>query len=184
MRLFTALAASNLSKDPKLLLKKIKVNLNQKEIEYRWVPQENYHVTINFLGEVDPERLSELEGILTEVAQASAPFSLRVEGVGAFPEAHSGRVLWMGIQNSIALRELQSRCTELLRAQNFSVEDRDYSPHLTIARLRSPKNVSDIISPCRNTDFGDLAVTELTLYESKLGGSFPIYTPVKHFSLG
>lgn len=183
MRLFTAIGAQELSFDPSLLLKKLKVNLEKKEIPYRWVPLENMHITLNFLGEVEESRLDELEILLRDTTQGFGSFNLKIDHVGAFPEERRGRVIWMGVQNSIPLRDLQRKIEEKLLAAQFLQTEEDYRPHLTVARLRSPRQVTDILSPVKNIELGKLIVHELILYQSTLRASFPVYTPIKRFPL-
>ncbi len=183
MRLFIAIAANELNFDPQVALKKLKVNLNRKAWEYRWVPQENYHITLNFLGEIPKERLSELQTMLHELVQHHVYFHLKLHGLGVFPEIREGRVIWMGVQNSLALRSLQEDCESRLRDLGFDLEEKSYVPHLTLARLRNPKGLSDVISPLENTRFGELEVKSVVLYESQLTGSFPVYMPLFRFPL-
>lgn len=183
MRLFTAIGAQDLSFDPTVVLKKLKVGLEKKEITYRWVPRENMHITLNFLGEVDESRMDELEMLLKEATQGFSAFSLNIDHVGAFPEERSGRVIWMGVQNSITLRDLQRRCEDKLLNAQFLQAEKDYRPHLTLARLRSPRQLKDILSPVKNLELGTLEVKELILYQSTLKASFPVYTPLKRFPL-
>lgn len=183
MRLFIAIGAEEINFDPKIVLKKLKVNLNKKELDYRWVPQENYHITINFLGEVEAEKVQELKKLLEEVSHHHAYFHLKLHGLGVFPSVKEGRVVWMDVQNSLALRALQEDCETRLLELGYKFEEKSYIPHLTIARLRSPRNLSDVISPLEKQKFGELAVKSLVLYESKLQGSFPVYEPLMKFSL-
>jgi RNA 2',3'-cyclic 3'-phosphodiesterase len=183
MRLFIALDAQEMDFDPEVALKKLKINLKNKDLEFRWVPQKNYHITINFLGEVEIEKLSELKSMLQELSQMHPPFLLKLGGLGAFPTIKEGRVIWMGVQNSKFLRSLQQDCEERLKTLGFSLEERDFRPHLTLARLRSPRQLADLLSPLINQKFGDLKVMRITLYESKLAGSFPVYEPLEKFEL-
>lgn len=183
MRLFTAIGAQGLSFDPTLVLKKLKVNLEKREIPYRWVPLENMHITLNFLGEVDESRLGELEILLTDAIQGFGEFELEIDHVGAFPEERRGRVIWMGVQNSISLRDLQRRTEDKLLAAHFLQPEKDYRPHLTVARLRSPRQLTGILSPVKNLELGKLKVKEVILYQSTLKASFPVYTPLKRIPL-
>jgi 2'-5' RNA ligase len=160
----------------------VKTNLLKKELEHRWVPVENYHCTLNFLGETNPELLPELKNLLESVSKRHKAFDLKVHGVEAFPETEAGRVIYVGVQNAKELRALQEDCLEVLR-EKFHPEERPYVPHLTIARLRNPKNLKDILSPVKNQEFGTLLVPELVLYESVSGGAFPVYKPVVKFAL-
>jgi 2'-5' RNA ligase len=183
MRLFIAIGATEMNFDPKKELKKLRMNLNRKELEYRWVPQENYHITLNFLGEMADEQIDVLKKMLDEVSHHHAFFHLKLHGLGVFPSVKEGRVVWMGVQNSLALRALQEDCETRLLDLGFQIEVRPYVPHLTLARLRSPRQLSDVISPLVNHRFGELEIKSLKLYESKLRGPFPVYEPLFHFYL-
>lgn len=183
MRLFLAIAADELDFDPKLELRKIKIGLEKKEIEHRWVPVQNLHVTIKFLGEVDDARVPDLITSVTEISNRHAPFQLKLQTIGAFPDLKKGRVLWMGVQNSLTLQSLQQECEQTMLKMSFAAEEKIFRPHLTLARLRSPRNVSDIISPLKNHSFGKMLIKRITLYESKLSGAFPLYEPVHDFPL-
>lgn len=183
MRLFVAIGASDINFNPKIELKKLRVNLDKKGVDYRWVPLENYHVTLSFLGETTAEKIEPLGQMLEKLAHEHIFFHLKIQGLGVFPSVKDGRVVWMDIQNSMALRALQEECEKRLETLGFEPDAKVFTPHLTIARLRSPKNMADLISPLVNHKFGEMAVKHLTLYESKLGGSFPIYEPLMKFPL-
>lgn len=161
-------------------MKKVKTTLLRKEIEHRWVPVENYHCTLNFLGVTDPLKVPRLKEILEAVSGRHSPFRLKIHGVDAFPDLREGRVIYMGVQNSKELRALQEDCLLSLRDE-FSPEERPYVPHLTVARLRNPRNLTDILSPVKNAEFGTLDVPSLTLYESVSGGAFPVYKVIQKF---
>lgn len=183
MRLFTAIGASDISFSPETAFKKVKVNLLKKEIEHRWVPRANYHCTLNFLGEVENEKVSVLEAILHDVASTHSAFELKLQGVDAFPETSHGRVLYVGVQNSKHLRSLQEELSSALKANDFLFEERPYVPHLTIARLRNPRNLIDTLSPVKNQNFGTVAVHKVSLFESKSGGAFPVYKELMNVPL-
>lgn len=183
MRLFIAIDAQELNFDPEIVLKKLKTNLKMKELEFSWVPQKNYHITLNFLGDVDPERLPILKNVLDELVQHHSSFSLKLNGLGAFPGLKEGRVIWMDVQNSKLLRSLQADCEQRLKEVGFVLEERDYKPHLTLARLRNPRNLADLLSPLIKQKFGELKVLKVTLFESKLSGPFPVYEALEKFDL-
>jgi 2'-5' RNA ligase len=183
MRLFIAIGVEDLNFDPKIALRKFRVNLNRKELEYRWLPEENYHITLNFLGEIPLEKIEVIKTMLVEVSHQHVFFHLKLHGLGAFPEIKEGRVIWMDVQNSMALRALQEDCEARLIELGFSLEIKPYVPHLTFARLRNPRNLKDVLSPLINQHFGEMAVKSIILYESRLGGAFPIYQPLFKFPL-
>jgi 2'-5' RNA ligase len=183
MRLFIAIGVEDLNFSPQMILKKLRVNLNRKGLEYRWLPEENYHITLNYLGEISLEKVEMIKAMLAEVSHRHVYFHLKLHGLGAFPEIKEGRVIWMDVQNSMALRALQEDCEARLIELGFSFEIRPYVPHLTLARLRNPRNLKDALSPLINQHFGEMAVKSLILYESRLGGAFPIYEPLLKFPL-
>lgn len=183
MRLFVAIGAQNLNFDPKEALKKIRINLRKKEIDHRWVPQENFHITLSFLGETSPEVLPALKGVFGELAQSHSPMTLKLREIGVFPSEREGRVIWIGVQNSRELRSLQEDGTHRLKKLGLQLEERPYVPHLTLVRLRNYRSLGDVISPLKNTDFGEMQVNDITLYESKLGGPYPIYEVLENFRL-
>src|SRR5262245_11255168 len=139
-RLFLAVDAGPVEKSLLPWMKKLKIAADRKDLSVRWVPAENRHITLVFLGEATPEQREKIESTVRPVTDANPGFSLRVEGLGAFPEPRSARVLWLGVQNSKKLRALRDRLAEPLRQLGFPIEE-DYSPHLTIGRLRSPKSL-------------------------------------------
>lgn len=179
-RLFFALNATDpLSKTFLPIYKKIKINADKKEISVKWVPLENFHITVSFLGDTEVDKIPRIVEVLKRVCTEFASFDLKVEDVGAFSNEHDARVLWLGIQNKRALNEFKNRLDHELQAEGlFSGEMRDYRPHLTFGRLRNPRSVKDMISPFKRKSFGKIQVSEVVLYESTLQGSFPIYTPL------
>ena len=101
----------------------------------RWVPADNLHLTLRFLGNVEPERLERLAASLRGVS--FAPFGLGLDGVGSFGRSSAVRVVWLGVgegQSQLAslAAEVEKRCADL----GFEPEERPYNPHLTLARAR------------------------------------------------
>lgn len=183
-KLFLAVAAAE-GLDPVAaqIIKKMKINTDQRQIEVRWVPQGNFHVTLVFLGNVVDGKIPEIENIASEVAKHIAPFSLKIADVGGFPDEFSSRVLWFGVQNSKALRYLQETLSLSFKNNGYALDEREYSPHLTIGRLRNPQRVRDIISPFVRKKIAKIRITEFILYESAGSHPFPVYKPLTRFHL-
>lgn len=180
-RLFFALNATDpLSTTFLPTYKKLRVNADQKDMTVKWVPLDNYHVTVTFLGEVDEEHIPALQACLQKACEETPPFALKVEDMGAFSSEHEARVLWLGIQNKRCLGEFKQRLEQVLEEKNLlpHVESREFKPHLTFARLRNPCSVKDFMSPFRRKSFGKIQVSEIILYESKMAGAFPVYAPI------
>lgn len=181
-RLFLALSAEPLAPALKPLLKKLKENLDRREITARWVPAELLHVTILFFGETSLEKRDTLIRLFDALLPAKEAFTLKIEGLSAFNSPDEARVLWIGVQNSRRLRGLRSDLIEPLVAEGWPLGD-DYEPHLTIGRLRNPQGLRDLIAQFRSVDLGKIAVKELVLFESVLQTPFPQYKIVRRWPL-
>lgn len=99
----------------------------------RWVPDEQLHLTLRFIGDLNPSLLVEVKDHLAEVR--AKPFPLHLEGVGLFPPVGRPRVLWVGLKKSDALLELRTEVDRVLEHLDIPPEKKKFAPHLTIARL-------------------------------------------------
>jgi len=99
----------------------------------RWLPPEQLHLTLRFIGEVDPETGRSVAEALDDVALT--PFSLRLRGLGFFPPRGQPRVLWAGVERSEALSRLQRRVETVLTRAGLAPEGRKFMAHVTLARL-------------------------------------------------
>jgi len=106
-------------------------------VDISWSRPENIHLTLKFLGEIDPVRVEDICGGLERAAEGISPFSLAAGGVGGFPGLKTPRVIWVGIKECTALAELQKNIDERLVELGFEKEDRPFHPHLTLCRIKS-----------------------------------------------
>lgn len=105
----------------------------------RWVAPESLHLTLAFLGELDDPRLAAAEQATAAAAREGAPFTLALTHLGTFGPARASRVIWAGVSGDIAaLGNLQGRLASELELRGFPREDRPFSPHLTLARIKEP----------------------------------------------
>ncbi|MBC7538526.1 MAG: RNA 2',3'-cyclic phosphodiesterase [Bacteriovorax sp.] len=182
MKLSLAINAAQINLDSEKL-KKIKINLNNSKTIHRWVPSDLLHITLLSLGETENEKIKELDIKIKSIIHSHGTFELKLNGVSAYPNLMDGRLLWIGVQNSIPLRELQNELARSLISENVFNEDKIFQPILPIVRLKNFKNVSDMVSPYKNTDFGKLKVEQLVLYDMIVGGAFPIYKLIKAYPI-
>jgi 2'-5' RNA ligase len=135
----------------------------------RWVPPEQNHLTLRFIGEVDPDQLAAIKGALSRIA--FAPFPLTLQGVGHFPPGRRlPRVLWVGMPPNGALTELQQRVEQALAAVGLPPEVRPFSPHLTLARLKDAAAAAVAAFEARHRElaYPPFEVTQLSLFSSVL----------------
>ena len=150
---------------------------------FRWVPAENLHLTIWFLGEVSETRATSiLEALGPPVPEP--PFALHFAGLGTFPPSGAPRVVWMGVAEGLpALARLNEEVGRRLAPWGFTAESRPYSAHLTLARVRdapSPavrKVLREAIA--RSTaDAGGCRIDHLTVFRSRTSPSGARYEPL------
>jgi 2'-5' RNA ligase len=146
----------------------------------RWVPTDNWHVTLVFLGATSPDLVGWITSSLTDVAAATHPFGCRVEGLGAFRSMRRARVLWAGLRDD---DETMARLADRLGAalaREFTPERRELTPHLTVARFDPPVELGEDLGRVilRSEPF---EVDRITLYRSHLRRPWPVYEPVAVF---
>jgi RNA 2',3'-cyclic 3'-phosphodiesterase len=134
----------------------------------RRVPREQIHLTLRFIGEADEEMFLAIKRALGTVSGAS--FSLSLKGVGHFPPGRHPRVLWVGMEESGPLRALQSKVEQALIGAGVAAEERGFSPHITIARLKEtpPARVAMLEEKHHLFAAGPFPVEEFYLYSSIL----------------
>lgn len=111
----------------------------------RCVRPEGVHLTLKFLGNIDSRRVDTLSEALTRAVGRHTAFSLQLGQAGAFPNLHRPRVLWVGIDGDMtALATLQADVEGELAGVGFAKEEREYNPHLTLARIRNGSQPSSV----------------------------------------
>lgn len=111
----------------------------------RWGVPDSMHLTLAFLGELDDERLAAVEEAAKETAHTVQPFSLRVTGLGAFGPTYAPRVIWAGLAGDLPrLSQLQQALAAALAVRGFARDERPFSPHLTLARVRERLPIAEV----------------------------------------
>lgn len=150
-----------------------------------WVKPGNLHLTLKFLGEIDPNDVMAIDSALKTVAKETTPFGYEIEGLGVFPDTHKARVLWAGLRGGKkALPTLAKRVDTALADLGFKRERRPFSAHITIARIRKPveaERLEAALARYEGEFFGDEWVESIVLLESTLARGGSIYTPLATF---
>lgn len=154
----------------------------------RWARVEGLHVTLKFIGEISDERVPQITKALSAIK--GAPFDVTFENVGFFPSAKSPRVFWIGVHAGDALSQLAFSVSESLAAIGIPREDKNYSPHLTLARTGSSRDLDHNLKALTSLvtseveTFGTMTADEFFLYRSQLGRGGSTYTKMERIALG
>lgn len=178
MRTFIAIDICDKAKKEVALLEE---GLKKAHADVKWVKVENVHLTLKFLGEVAEEKIKDISGILDGIASEYSKFDITLSQIGAFPKLDYPRVVWVGIEgNSAALKEIAAKVDEGCTKIGFEKEKRPFSAHITLGRVRSPKNKRELKEAIVNLSITPLtsSVDELVLYQSVLTPQGPVYTKI------
>jgi 2'-5' RNA ligase len=155
----------------------------------RWVAAQNIHLTLKFLGNLPPGSHEQVKQVLSTVAAATRPMEVEIGELGYFPSARTPRVLWIGVQGAPELAGLQRMLEAATVKLGFPREDRAYSPHLTIGRVRNGTRATDMpdlldhMNRLNPAPVGRMRITAIHLFSSTLTPSGPEYRKISSASL-
>lgn len=141
-----------------------------------WVRAESLHLTLRFLGDLPEDYVEKIAAVMLSVSGSVTPFSLHLRGLGAFPRPEQGKVLWAGLDPDPALFGLHRQLDAGLAAIGLPRDPRPFVPHLTLARLKAPADLTSLIDSTAGRSFGTLAVDTIRLYQSCLAPGGAIHT--------
>ena len=155
--------------------------LQKGQADAKWVEKYNLHLTVKFLGELPANQRPLITNAVKEALAGTGSFNLMVKGLGFFPSAQRPRILWAGLTGELArLRELHRLVEDSLTPLGWPPENRRFSPHLTLARLRSLRGMEAltrlVLELTESAAAMPVQVEELKLMESKLTRQGPVYT--------
>lgn len=152
-----------------------------------WVQPKVFHLTLNFVGPIEPEQMARVHALVTETAAEMQAFDFRVCGLEAMPPKGRPMVIWANVTEPTGrLLALQERLTAGLEGLGIPREDRSYRPHITIARIKfttASKDIRASVEALANEDFGTVQAREVGVYTSELRDSGPVYTSVVRAAL-
>lgn len=149
----------------------------------RWQTEEQLHVTLRFIGDVDPPKAEDIDAALSAVR--AAPFSIRLKTVGIYGEMRKPRVLWAGIEPQAAICHLHDKVESAMVRLGLPPEKRKYKPHVTLARFKSgrPRRLEDYLAAHDDFVTETFEVSDFVLYRSHLSQHGAAYEAVARYPL-
>ncbi len=157
--------------------------LQETGADLKFVAPQNIHVTVRFLGDISPIMVDKIHEALKNVK--FSPFSIQLCGLGVFPSLNYPRVVWAGMTEGVEeLKSIFSQLEPQIRALGFAADAYGFSPHLTIARVRSGTNkqlLAEFVTKKSDYDFGTIKANCLRLKRSQLSPKGPTYSTLREF---
>ncbi len=166
---------------------RVQDDLKKLDCDIKWVEPENIHLTLKFLGDISSGTVEDAKQIQENLSRTAQPFAIELTELGAFPGIKNPRVLWIGLKdenNHIAdlVLQLEKECENI----GIKKEQRPFSPHITIGRIRSPRNIASLFPVVTNYPFPSglkQNCQSFVFYQSALTSQGPLYKILKEFPL-
>jgi 2'-5' RNA ligase len=184
MRTFIAIP---LTGECQSMLERLQSNLRAFHADVRWVAIPSIHLTMKFLGEVDPAVIPALAESLEQASQSENAFELRLQGLGCFPNLMNPRVVWCGIEGEREkLARFHQRVEAACASLGFAPEERSFHPHLTLGRVNGKRNLQPLLDCIKiGSDLQcGFTADHCNLYKSVLKPQGAEYTVLKTIALG
>jgi len=182
MRLFVAI---DLPEEWKRILAEPEVHIGWLGRGVRWVEPRGMHLTLKFLGEVEENRLDDLDSALRAACSETSSFTMRLKNTGVFPNLKRPRIYWAGIEAPRELLDLQARVDTAMQTLGFEKDEHPFRPHLTLARIKEPVGKDRMTDALLNfrLESEPTAVREVLLMRSHLSREGARYEAIRRFPL-
>jgi 2'-5' RNA ligase len=155
--------------------------------DVKWVSPENIHLTLKFIGHIEKETIVNLNKIINDAVFSIEPFSVSIGNIGAFPSLNKPRVVFVCAQErGNNLPRIYEKLDKGAEQLGIKKESKKYVGHITLGRVKSQKNISklkNVLDSGTECYFGCEKVTSLSLIQSKLTPTGPLYTRLNNFIL-
>lgn len=187
MRCFIAInIPENMKKAMVSLQQKLSAASGIRPSDVKWVNTNAMHMTLKFLGEVEDTKVADVCNIVKEAVSMHKSFELDIESVGYYG-GNVANVLWVGIGEGIGdLKSLQKDIEESLALEGWPEENREFSGHLTLCRIKNSKagaKLAKLSEEYKSFKLGDISVDLVTVYQSQLMPKGPVYTVLGNYKL-
>ena len=169
MRAFIAVEIDDLTKQK---ISDLISNLKKSKTDVKWITEDQMHLTLKFLGNIDKDKVRDIANTLSNISNNFKSFTISLSNIGAFPNLNRPRVIWLGIDKGAGyLKNLNEKIENELEKLGFEKEDREFNPHLTLGRVKTSKDLSELKKLLNETRFSlknDININELILFQSTL----------------
>ena len=171
---------------PEAKLQALRQGLSHMGKAVKAVTDAQMHVTLRFLGEIDPNSVPDLTRAIETATDGVEPFTMELQGIGAFPNAARPSVIWAGLTGADPLETIVASLSAELEELGIEPERRPWSAHLTLARVkfRPPRELAELFEKHRDTVLGRVPVRSIELIKSELTPQGPVYTDLASVTLG
>lgn len=145
--------------------------LKKYDADIKWIPPENIHLTLKFLGATPESLVAQIREVLLPLVSSYEPFYITIQSTGVFPSKKYPRIIWIGIVDSDILKELRDRIEIAMSLLGFLREDKIFHPHLTLGRVRAQRGMISLMEELdlfHDKQFGSFRVDQVKLMKSEL----------------
>ena len=161
--------------------------LEQSPAKINWVKDEQLHITIKFIGYTPENLFDEIKSLIIEVVSSIKPFKITINNTGCFPVPERPRILWLGVDGDLqSMKNLYINIEKQMETIGFPLNDDEYFPHVTLARIKYPQKFTPDISTFLNSSYDpiDFKVDRVQFLSSELFPTGTLYTLLGSFPLG
>jgi 2'-5' RNA ligase len=179
--------AVHLTEEVRKSLADVISELRKSRADVKWVPAGNIHLTLKFLGSTDEALIPAIRESLSKKLSHYKPFYIKIADIGCFPSEKRPRVIWIGMEGADVLKAIQKDVDAEISKFGFAPDDRPFSPHLTIGRVRSTKNITELIegfAEFKGVDFGEIEISSIHVMKSDLKPAGAEYSSLAEIPLG
>ena len=179
MNTIRAFIAVEIDNQTKQKISELISDLKKSNADVKWITENQMHLTLKFLGNIDENKVADISNALSGIADNLSAFTINFSGLGAFPGMNHPRVVWLGVNKGAeSLIKLNEKIETAMEKTGFKKENRKFEPHLTLARIRSSKNISNLIKLIDEVNFSaenDTHIDKLVLFQSTLNPKGALY---------
>ena len=156
----------------------IQAQLIETQAAVKWDTSEKFHITLKFLGDVDPSKPQLIARELQNSIGGLSPFDLSFVSLGAFPNISQPRVVWIGTEQNEPVQGIQERVERVCSSFGFVKEDRPFHAHVTLGRVKGDRNLDRLTAKLKSITFKPLIArcSEVHIIRSELKPSGSVYT--------